>query len=130
MVDEHRWIVSVKAVMIDAGRVLLLENDRGDWELPGGRLDPDDPSFEAALDREILEETGLTAVVGTVRHAEIFRQIGDGHQVLIVAYDARVTATDVTISHEHVGAAWVDLDALDDIDLPDVYRRSIAATPK
>lgn len=121
-------MVSVKAVLIDAGRVLLLENDRGDWELPGGRLDPDDPSVEAALEREILEETGLASAIGSSRHAEIFRQIGDGRQVLIVAYDAEVTATDVSISHEHVGAAWVALDALDAVDLPGVYRRAIAAT--
>lgn len=32
------WQVSVKGVALDArGRVLLLKNEREEWELPGGR---------------------------------------------------------------------------------------------
>ena len=33
------WPVSIKGVAVDAhGRVLLLKNERQEWELPGGRL--------------------------------------------------------------------------------------------
>ncbi|GJM39313.1 MAG: NUDIX hydrolase [Acidimicrobiales bacterium] len=128
--DEQRWAVSAKAVVMDASRVLLLQNDRGDWELPGGRVDADDASIESALAREVEEEAGLVAEVGRVCHAEIFAQVGDGRQVIIVAYDARVSATGVTISDEHVGAAWVALDALAEIDLPAVYHRAIEAAPR
>jgi ADP-ribose pyrophosphatase YjhB (NUDIX family) len=31
--------VSVKGVVIRGERVLLLHNERGEWELPGGRLE-------------------------------------------------------------------------------------------
>lgn len=35
-----RFPVSVKAVLVDpAQRVVLLENERGEWELPGGKLE-------------------------------------------------------------------------------------------
>ncbi|MGP3946800.1 hypothetical protein ACTWQK_45600, partial [Streptomyces sp. 6N106] len=56
------WPVSVKGVALDAqDRVVLLKNERDEWELPGGRLEigsPDgavlpDASPEAALEREI-----------------------------------------------------------------------------
>ena len=30
--------VSIKGVLVEAGRVVLLENERDEWELPGGRL--------------------------------------------------------------------------------------------
>ena len=59
------WPVSIKGVAVDAhGRVLLLKNERQEWELPGGRLETGDPaagmrgddSPEQALEREILEE--------------------------------------------------------------------------
>jgi 8-oxo-dGTP pyrophosphatase MutT (NUDIX family) len=42
-----------------AGRVLLVRRlDTGDWELPGGRVDPGESAFEA-LRREVAEESGL-----------------------------------------------------------------------
>jgi hypothetical protein len=31
--------VSVKGVAVQYGRVLLLENERAEWELPGGKLE-------------------------------------------------------------------------------------------
>ena len=32
--------ISIKGVLIEDGRVLLLENEREEWELPGGRPEP------------------------------------------------------------------------------------------
>ena len=54
---------SIKGVLFDPdGRVLLCRNDRGDWELPGGRPDRDEDD-ETCLRREMREETGLEVVV-------------------------------------------------------------------
>ena len=36
---ELRFPVSVKGVLLEADRVVLLLNDRDEWELPGGRLE-------------------------------------------------------------------------------------------
>ena len=54
----------VYAVVRDAtGRVLLVRRvDTGDWELPGGRVDPGE-SAVAALVREVAEESGLVVDV-------------------------------------------------------------------
>jgi 8-oxo-dGTP pyrophosphatase MutT (NUDIX family) len=35
----HLFPVSVKGVVVRDGRVLLLRNERDEWELPGGKLD-------------------------------------------------------------------------------------------
>ena len=43
--------VSIKGVFVEAGRVVLLENDRDEWELPGGRLEPGEAP-ETCLARE------------------------------------------------------------------------------
>ena len=32
--------VSIKGVLAEAGRFVLLENERDEWERPGGRLEP------------------------------------------------------------------------------------------
>jgi ADP-ribose pyrophosphatase YjhB (NUDIX family) len=49
--------VSVKGVVAHDGRVLLLKNDRSEWELPGGRLELGETPEECVA-REIEEETG------------------------------------------------------------------------
>jgi hypothetical protein len=35
----HAFPVSVKGVAVQGGRVLLLQNERNEWELPGGKLE-------------------------------------------------------------------------------------------
>ena len=49
--------VSVKGVLLQGSHVVLLENERGEWELPGGRPEPGE-SPEAGLIREMAEELG------------------------------------------------------------------------
>ena len=53
---------SVQAVILnDQGEVLAVsrKTDHNDMGLAGGKVDPEDESFEAALIREVKEETGL-----------------------------------------------------------------------
>jgi 8-oxo-dGTP pyrophosphatase MutT (NUDIX family) len=48
----HTFPVSVKGVVVRDGLVLLLRNERDEWELPGGKLDlGEDPA--ACVVREI-----------------------------------------------------------------------------
>jgi 8-oxo-dGTP diphosphatase len=65
---EPPVVACVGAVVLDArGRLLLIrrghEPSRGLWSVPGGRVEPGE-SREAAVEREVLEETGLAVRVG------------------------------------------------------------------
>ena len=65
----ERPIVAVGAVIIHGERVLLIkratEPAKGEWSLPGGAVEVGE-SLEAALAREVREETCLEVTVGPV----------------------------------------------------------------
>ena len=117
--------VSIKAVLFtSSGEVVLLRNERDEWELPGGRLDPGE-SPEGCLVREISEELGISAKVGAILDSYVFEVI-PGREVFIVTYACSITG-ELTpkVSHEHVDWALFKPDALP-ANLPAGYRRSIA----
>jgi 8-oxo-dGTP diphosphatase len=72
----ERPIVGVGAVIVDNGQVVLIrrryEPLQGRWSLPGGGVDVGE-ALEAAVAREMLEETGLQVAVGPV--IEVFDRI-------------------------------------------------------
>ena len=100
--------ISVKGVLVREGHVLLLLNERGEWDLPGGRPDPGE-DWPAALVREVREETGLQAEVDRPLDEHLF-EVLPARFVRIVPYACRLLgAGDVTLSHEHLETRWLPL---------------------
>lgn len=123
---DDRWPVSVKGVLGWDDRVVVLRNRRGEWELPGGRLDATDPTPEQALAREMREELGLEVEVGPLVDTWIYDV--EGKRVLILAFACTAhRPSTLTHSHEHVEVAAIGLARLRHEPLPEGYLRSIAA---
>ncbi|MEK3686404.1 NUDIX domain-containing protein [Paenibacillus sp. FSL R10-2736] len=67
-------IVAVKGVILYQGRILLVKRaaadsaGAGSWECAGGKIEFGE-SLEAALEREILEETGLAVTTERILYA-------------------------------------------------------------
>jgi 8-oxo-dGTP pyrophosphatase MutT (NUDIX family) len=127
------WPVSVKGVVIDsAGRVVLLKNERDEWELPGGRLEPHDESPEAAVEREVQEETGLRIKAGPLLDTWIYQPLPDTQperRVVIITYGCTVLTPDrrLVVSSEHSRLELFAADEVPDLHMPDGYKQSIAA---
>jgi 8-oxo-dGTP pyrophosphatase MutT (NUDIX family) len=102
----------VKGVLVHEGRVLLLLNERDEWDLPGGRPDPGEP-WPSALAREVREETGLVAEVGAALDEHLF-EVLPGRFVRIVPFACRLAGggSDVVLSHEHLETRWLPLEEL------------------
>ncbi|MGE0448043.1 MAG: NUDIX hydrolase [Vicinamibacterales bacterium] len=112
-------LVGVGAVVFDGDRVLLIKRARppsqGEWSLPGGAVELGE-TLASALQREVLEETGLVVQVGRlIRVLERIYTDGDGrveyHYVLI---DYRCDVIGGTLQHasDADAAVWVPLEGL------------------
>jgi 8-oxo-dGTP pyrophosphatase MutT (NUDIX family) len=96
----HAFPVSVKGVAVQDGEVLLLENERNEWELPGGKLELGEDPPDCVV-REISEETGWQVTAGPLLDCWQYH-IRRGSNVVIVTYGCYVRSTGPpVISNEH-----------------------------
>jgi 8-oxo-dGTP pyrophosphatase MutT (NUDIX family) len=122
----HRFPVSVKGVLFIDDRIVLLRNERDEWELPGGKLELGEEP-DACVLREIEEELAVTARDARLLDTWLYT-IVPGVTVLIVTFGLTpLTGVVPVVSHEHKELRLFDLDAVDTLAMPEGYRRSIRA---
>ena len=125
----ERPIVGVGAVIVDDGKVVLIKRKyeplQGQWSLPGGGVEVGE-TLEAAVAREMLEETGLEVVVGPV--IEVFDRImrDDEHRVryhyVLIDYLCWPIAGELRAGSDVDAAIWAE-----PADLP-AYTLTVKAT--
>jgi len=117
--------VSVKAALRCGERWVLLRNERNEWELPGGRIDPDDQSLPDVVVRECREEIGIEVTVGVLLGSWLFEVVPD-KRVVIICFSAEADPeSELVISHEHNAVGMFEIDELAELNLPYGYRQAI-----
>jgi 8-oxo-dGTP pyrophosphatase MutT (NUDIX family) len=127
--DAYRFPVSVKGVVIRGDTVILLRNERDEWELPGGKLEPRE-SPEQCLAREILEELRLDIVPVSILDSWLYT-IVPGVSVLVLAYGCSESSrSEAVLSDEHKELRWFPLAEIDSLRMPEGYKASIRSWTK
>ena len=103
---EHTHLVSVAALVTnDEGQILLVNSPWRGWEYPGGLIEPGE-SFEAALKREVREESGIeievTGFVGICKNVV--------RDVVNIDFTARCVGGRLTTSEESTEVGWFSPD--------------------
>jgi 8-oxo-dGTP pyrophosphatase MutT (NUDIX family) len=106
------------------GKVVLVKNPRGEWELPGGRADAGETHAQALV-REFNEELSIEVAVSRSIDSYVFEVI-PGREVSIVTYGCKLAGTfEPRLSDEHSAHCLWPVDRLSEIPLPEGYRRSV-----
>ncbi|KHE03269.1 MULTISPECIES: NUDIX hydrolase [Pantoea] len=117
--------VSIKGIVFLKNKVLLLKNERDEWELPGGKLEAGETP-EACVIREIAEETQINSSIERIVDTWVYHV--NEVDVLIVTYLMHISNPEVGImkvSHEHKEIGLFSTSQIGELNMPEGYKNSL-----
>jgi 8-oxo-dGTP diphosphatase len=111
----------VGAVALDEDRLLLIRRGRGPaqgaWSVPGGRVEGGETLAEAVV-RELMEETGLEGVCGSL--VGWVERFDEGHHFVVLDFVVTILVPDDPRAGDDAAeVAWVPLADVTDLHLTD-----------
>ncbi len=117
MNDKDLYFVAIKVFLEKDGKFLIFKDGFGQWDIPGGRLKPDefDVPLEDIIKRKMSEELGenikytLGKPIVLMRHERI-ENTPDNPTVRIfaVGYQATLEEGDPEMNSHHTEIFWAD----------------------
>jgi ribonuclease HI/ADP-ribose pyrophosphatase YjhB (NUDIX family) len=122
--------ISVRAIVRDGGKILLLRRGDGQpevvgkYELPGGSLDEAEQP-EDAVSRHIQQATGLTVQVVQLLDVRSYSDYDSAVQHICIMYNVsiRKTKTKLSLSQKYDYFHWEKMQNIQQQDLTDVTRQ-------
>lgn len=117
MNEKDTYFVAVKVFLEQDGKLLILKDNFGDWDLPGGRIKKDefDVPLDQVIKRKMSEELGdgIQYAIGKpivfMRHER--REAAPGNptvRIFAVGYEGMLTGGEIKTSERHPELLWVD----------------------
>lgn len=132
-----QFALSVRIILFDQhGHILVLKRSKHSktnpdkWELPGGKINQSEP-FDAALRREVKEETGFEVVIHTA--AGTAMQETDDWRIVHLMMIGSIISGGLAISSEHDEYRWASPPEIGELIksdyFEDYYRMYLQAIP-
>src|SRR3989344_2553673 len=118
MNGKDLYFVAVKVFMEKDGKLLIMKDNFGDWDLPGGRIKPDEfeTPMEDIVKRKMKEELGddikyeISKPVVFMRHERIENAPGNPTvRIFAIGYEGKLLNGEIKLSERHTEMLWVDL---------------------
>jgi 8-oxo-dGTP diphosphatase len=111
--------ISVGGIAVDRNRLLMIQRGRGvakgQWSIPGGRVEFGE-SLEAAVVREVFEETGIEVVCG--KFLGWVERMGEGFHYVIMDFAVDVFSPGRPVAGDDAAQAkWVHLADVTELDV-------------
>ncbi len=116
---KDTYFVAVKVFLVKDGKLLILKDRFGDWDLPGGRIRKNEfaTPIQDIIRRKMSEELGEKITYGVekepivlMRHERIEATLGNQTvRIFAVGYAAQHKSGEVKLSEMHTEMKWVDL---------------------
>ena len=123
---SKRYPISVKGIVFVNNKIVLLKNERQEWELPGGKIEENESAEQCAI-REIKEELAIDVQIVSLVDVWMYN-IQSKIKVLIVSYVCKPISMDekkLKISNEHKELGLFTPEEISALNMPDGYKSSI-----
>lgn len=117
MNGKDMYFVAVKIFLKKDGKLLILKDNFDCWDLPGGRIKPDEfeTSMEDIVRRKMKEELGdgieyeIGKPVVFMRHERVEHTEGNPTvRIFAIGYEAKLLSGEIKLSPRHTEILWVD----------------------
>ena len=115
--DKEQYFVAVKVFLKKDGKLLIMKDKFGDWDLPGGRIRKDEfnSPLEVVVQRKMCEELGtdikykIGSPVVFIRHERVEQVEGKPTvRIFAIGYEGTLLAGEIMPSELHIDILWVD----------------------
>jgi len=115
--EKDSYFVAVKVFLEKDGKFLVMKDNFGDWDLPGGRIlkDEFEVPLEAILSRKMSQEVGSDVRYTLGKPLVFFRhervEVAPGSptvRIFAIGYQAKWLSGDIQLSSRHTEMLWAD----------------------
>ena len=118
MNDKDLYFVAVKLLLRDDDKLLITHDIFGSWDIPGGRIKPDEfeKPLELIIERKIKEELGPEVKYQLGQAKVFFRHEREEHgmsgkkvRIFAVGFEAKYLGGEIKLGDHHDKMEWVNL---------------------